>query len=153
MLFLLNNSLEIILDNWKRYVKLQPVKVDLLKSIAWPFFKWRGVEKLKFYDGIWCKTSSTTWENFSKPRHDFSVISYDFFYFCKFFASSVNAPYIFQSPKSKTSGTRNYLQNGANRNSLRLLVLSNNVINFRDNIQIYTQTSQFSFVRLCLHLK
>jgi len=68
-------------------------------------------------------------KNFLKPCYDFSVILYDFF-FCALLVPSVNAPLIFQNLKYKTSVTRYYLQNAANRNSMQRLVLSNNAINF-----------------------
>ena len=51
----------------------------------------------------------------------------------------------FQNPKYTTSGACNYLQNAANQNSLRFLVLSNNVINFCDNI--HTNIAELSFER------
>ena len=72
-------------------------------------------------------------KNISKPCYDFSVILYDLFNLCAFFAPSVNAHLIFQNLKYKTSGAQNYLQNAVNRNSLRRLVLSNNVINLFEN--------------------
>ena len=69
-------------------------------------------------------------KNFLKPCYDFSVILYIFFIFCALFVPSVNEPLIFQYLKYKTSVTRYYLQNAANRNSMQRLVLSNNAINF-----------------------
>ena len=91
-------------------------------------------------------------KNFSKPCYDFAVILYDFFYFCAFFAPSVNAPSIFQNLKYKTSVTRNYLQNAANRNSLRRLVLSNNVKNFFSYCELATLffTSLVTHIRTCI---
>jgi len=72
-------------------------------------------------------------KNFLKPCYDFSAILYDFFYFCAFLVPSVNAPLIFQNMKYNTFVTRNYLQNAANCNYLRHLVLSYNFINIFEN--------------------
>ena len=58
------------------------------------------------------------------------MILYNFLFISCLSAHSVNTPLIFENLKYKTSVARKYLPKAANRNFLRLLVLSNSVINF-----------------------